>query len=114
MLGDTSTVGEKTIMQPATLIDRTLCDTKSDSELALWIASLPPREADGAIRTVNRLYRAAAGSNIRLDPVNMIPRNPVGELLNHAYGAASGVRPALTAAEIEVAVAWIRANQTSA
>ncbi len=97
-----------------TIADRAWCDTKSDRELAQWIAGLPPREADSAIRTLNQLYRAAAGSNFRLDPVNMIPRNPVGELLNHAYDAVSGKRAPLAAAEIEPVVAWIRANQAPA
>src|SRR5262245_48742033 len=106
-------MGEKMAIRES-MGDRQWCDGKSDGELARLIAGAASREADGAIRQLNQVYREGAGLNYALDPVNMIPINPVGELLNASYGAAAGVRPPLTVGEIEPVVAWIRANRTPA
>lgn len=95
-----------------TIADRQWYDAKSDNEIAHHIAGQSLREADTAIRDLNRAFRAAAGLNYALDPVNMVAINPVGELLDKSYKAASGARPPLTAAEIEPVVAWIRANSS--
>ena len=92
------------------VVDRQQYEAKSDREIAQTIAAQSPRAADEAIRMLNQSYRAGAGLNFALDPVNMVPINPVGELLNLSYRAASGSRPPLTADEIEPVVAWIRAN----
>ena len=94
------------------LVDRQWYELKRDDEIAQRIAALSPKAADAAIRALNQHYRGAAGLNFGLDPVNMVPTNPVGELLNNAYGAVSGARPPLHAAEIEPVVAWIRAHAT--
>lgn len=90
--------------------DRQWYEPKSDIEIAEYIAGQSPKAADEAIRALNHAYRAAAGSNYKLDPVNMIPRNPVGELLEKAFQAITGARPPLAASEIEAVVTWIRAN----
>lgn len=98
------------VMRDGTIVDSQWYETKSDSELAQYIAGQSPKAADAAIRDLNQHYRAAKSLNFGLDPVNMIPINPVGELLNQAFDAVSGARPPLTAAEIEPVVKWIRAQ----
>lgn len=92
------------------IADRQWSELKSDSEIAEYIAGQSPKAVDETIRALNHAYRATAGLNYKLDPVNMIPRNPVGELLEKAYGAIAGSRPPLAADEIEPVVTWIRAN----
>ena len=97
-----------------TIGDRQWCDTQSDSELAHSIAAQPPRAAEDAIRALNQMYRAGAGSDFHLDPVNMVPINPVGELLDNSFDAIRGARPRLSAAEIERVISWIRSHQSAA
>lgn len=95
-------------IQEISLIDRQWCDANGVEEIADHIAGLSPRETDAAIRALNYAYRGTAARNFGLDPVNMVPINPVGALLDDAYDAVCGARAPLTAAEIAPVVVWLR------
>lgn len=95
---------------PATIAEHQWYETQSDSQIAEYIAGQSPKSVDETIRALNHAYRATAGLNFGLDPVNMVPINPVGQLLEQAFQAITGARPPLTTTEIEPVVTWIRTN----
>lgn len=94
--------------------NRAWADAHTDREIAEHIAAKPAEQIDIAIRNLASAYRPTGGFHHKEGkyPHQSVAVDPVGELLDQQVEVGYGRRPALTPAEIEPVVAWIRANPT--